>query len=255
MPATTSTTTFPISLTTLRAVPVPGRRDARLGIAPLAKVLPDAPAVLGAELTLERIEKLGAPNLVAAARTEHGPDQAADGDDVRSRPARQRETCFAVLRVDPGDVRVDDPDRASPRLPARTEEVELAQEGRFRPGTRPERPPGERERERIDARSVERGDPARAAEELHQQLAIRGRRPARPEGDVLGRHALDMRHTPAVAGDGEPLARPLDAAGALPGGQPERLSLEEATEVGIGDVAPEPVSGPRTARSGRSSSS
>ena len=46
---------------------------------------------------------------------------------------------------------------------------------------------------------------------------------------------LDVRHAAAVAPDREPAPRALCAHGALPP-EPERRALEEAPEVGVGDV-------------------
>ena len=86
--------------------------DPRLRVVPLPQVLPDAPPLLLPEPTLERVQELRATHLVSAARAEDRADQRADRDDVVPRPAAQREPGGPVLRVDPRDVRVDDPDRS-----------------------------------------------------------------------------------------------------------------------------------------------
>ena len=235
---------------------LPGDRDACLWIASLAEVFPDASPVLGAELSLERVEEPGAPHLVAAARAEHRPDQAADGDDVRPRPAGQRETGFAVLRVDPGDVRVDDPDRASPRLPSRPEQVELSREGRLRPGTRPERALP-RARGRTDRR------PARRARRSGRG---RGRAPS-GAGDPRRSPSLPRRprprpSTPLTCGTPQRsrvMVRPLRGRSTLrarsPGASPSVSRLKKRRRSASVTLPPQRASGPRTARSGRSSSS
>ena len=151
-----------------------------------------------------------AAHLVASSGTEDGAHQPADRDDVVARPRSDREPCTLVLGVDPGDVGVDDPDRLAALRTLRPQQRELRAEPRLRRRARPELPPGQREAEGVDARRVERRDAARAAQQLHDQLAVGRGRPARAEGDVLGGRPLDVRHAPPVAGDRDARARPLD---------------------------------------------
>lgn len=94
-----------------------GQGDVRLGVVSLPEVLPGAPARLLPELPLEQVEELGATHFVAPAGPEDGAHQASHRDDVVPRPGRDRKTGLPVLRVDAGDVRVDDPDRKPPLAP------------------------------------------------------------------------------------------------------------------------------------------
>ena len=93
-----STTTFPISLELCEPYANrPGHGDVRLGVVPLAQVLPDAPTRLLPELALEQVEELRAAHLVASSGAEDRADQPADRDDVVPRPRSDREPCLAVL--------------------------------------------------------------------------------------------------------------------------------------------------------------
>ena len=73
------------------------------------------------------------------------------------------------------------------------------------------------------------------AQQLDDQLAVLGRRPAGTEGDVGVGEALDVRHPPAIACDGDALAGPLDLDRLL-GAEPERLALEVPPEIGVGAI-------------------
>ena len=66
---------------------------------------------------------------------------------------------------------------------------------------------GERERERVDSRNVERGDPSRRTKQLQEQAAVLRRDPAGTELDVGARAAVDVRDAPAVAHDAQTCAR------------------------------------------------
>jgi len=208
--------------------------DARLRVVALAQVLEHLATVLGAELLLEQREELRAAHLLPAAGAEDGAHQPADRDDVVPRPARDRQVRPPVLRVDPGHIGVDQADRGQTLRALGPEQVELLREPRLDGLARAERPAGQRERERVHAGRVERGQPARAAQELHDQLAIGRGRPASAESDVRRGPSLDVRDAPAVARDRHARARPLGANGALRP-QAERLALEVAPQVGVRD--------------------
>ncbi len=206
--------------------------DACLGVVALTEVLPDPPTVLGPELPLQERQELRAPHLLTAARAEDRPDQPADRNDVVACPTPERQAGLAVLRVDPGDVGVDDPDGLAPSLPLGAEEAVLA--GKERLGLRAgaEGPTREREPERVDAGRVERRDATGAAEQLHDQLPVGGGRPACAEGDVRGGPPPDVRHAPPVPRDRHPRAGPLRSHGSL-GAEAERRALEEPPQIGV----------------------
>ncbi len=231
-----SSTTSPRRRAQRGAVREPPRhRDGRRGVLRVAQVVPHRVAGGAAEPVAERVEEEGAAALVAAADAEDRADERGDGDDVVPRPRRDPVAGARVERVDPRHVRVDVGDDAASAGALGAQERDLRREPRL--GLRRGRERGRRvgEREGVEAGDVERRDPARPAQQVHQQPAVLGGRPARAEHDVAPRSARDVRDVPAVAPDRDPGPRPHGAHDAAVGAEPRRL--EEALEVGRAHVA------------------
>ncbi len=111
-----------------------------------------------------------------------------------------------MVRVDPRDERAHVGEQLPP-VARRLQEPDRARELLLGLRARLEAATGERERERVDSRNVERGDPSRRTEQLQQQAAVLGRDPAGTELDVGARAAVDVRDAPAVAHDAQTRAR------------------------------------------------
>ena len=211
-----------------------GDRHRRLRVRLLAQVVPHREPLRGAEPLLQPGEELRARRLVAAARAEDGADERAERDDVVARERRDEAALRLEVRVDAAHVRVDVGDELTARLRLRRE-LHLRVEERLRLRARHELPPGERERERVVAGHVERGDARGPAEQLEVEAAVLGGRPA---GAELRRGAalpVDVRDVVRVAVDRHALLRMLGAH-RLRTAEAERLALVVPREVGRRDV-------------------
>ena len=229
-----------------------GDGGARIRVVELAEVVPDGAAALGAEPRLERAQELGRPHLVAAAGAEDGADQRGHGDDVVCRPRGDLEARAAVVGVDPRHVGLDVARHVASVPALAPQERKLRRQEALGRRAGDELPRAGGESERVEARDVQRRDPARPAQQRQQEAAIGGSGPACAEGDVRPRPAVHVRHAPAVADDADAGARALGADGASV--RPEAGGLEQAR--GGRDSSPcrAGASGRRRARAGRSSS-
>src|SRR4029079_8507933 len=134
----------------------------------LAQVVPHAEALRGAEALLKVGEKLGALRLVAAAGPEDGAEQRAERDPVVARVRCDRAALLLEVGVDAGDVRVDVLDQLPPaRRLLRELHLRGEERLRLRAGNEPAR--GQRERERVVPRNVERRAARRATERLERE--------------------------------------------------------------------------------------
>src|SRR5439155_8713145 len=144
----------------------PGQRDRRLGIVRLAQVVEDLAAGNGAKLGLERRQELRVVRLLAAVRAEARGDQRRRRDDVVRRIRLDRDPRLREVRVDPGDVRLQE-------LPVgRSERGDLPREKALRLRARGEYLAREGERDRIQPGRVDRSDACGAANQVEEQPAV-----------------------------------------------------------------------------------
>src|SRR4030081_1055773 len=108
---------------------------------------------------------------MSAACTEHRADQRPDRRDIVTRIRRDKAALALEVRIDAADVRVDICNQL-PSLLRLLRKGGLSCEERLRLGTRNELARGERDRESVVARNIERGDACRAAEQLKIDAAV-----------------------------------------------------------------------------------
>ena len=185
------------------------------------------------------------------------PISAADRDDVVPRPAAAAASppclyCALMPATYASMIRI-----ASPALRAlRAQQVELLREPRLRP----QRSAGTSCPESANANGLMPGASSAAMRPGPRRSSMSSCRSAAVAQPAPKATSSAVR--PLTCGTPHrsrvmvtPAARPLDADGAFAGAEAERLALEVAAQVGVRHAVARGGSAPRTARSGRSSSS
>jgi hypothetical protein len=167
-------------------------------------------------------------------RAEDGADQRSHARDVDRSPGVDGQRLRPVVRVDAGDegdhVAVE---LAAPRA-GTSRAVDLRPQDGLHLGARDVLSARQRKREGVQPRHVDGRDPSGVPQELEEQSAVLGSRPAGAEHDVGPGAAVNVRHVPAVAENPDARPRPLRARD--PAVDPEAGRLEVAPDVGRPDV-------------------
>ena len=171
------------------------RRDRRLGILRGTQVAPDVRAGR-AEPVAEGAEQLGAAHLVAAAGTEHLPQQAEDGDHVHVGPGLDAVVLGPVVCVDAGEERAHVGKQPPPAATVALQQAALTGDVALRLPARDELAQAGGEAERVLAGRVEDREARRVADRLHEEAAVLGGGPADRPVDVRASAGLDVRNAP-----------------------------------------------------------
>ena len=187
----------------------PARVDGRgFGVVRGTQVVEHCLALRPAKTLAQRVEEHRPPRLGAAVRPEPCGEQRADGYDVSCRVRRNRDVRLLEAGVEACHVRLDRRDHALASLPGLREQLHLLGQKRLALGARQERRAAERELRGVDAGDVERGGTSGPANELEQEATVLDGYQTCAVGDIRGRPARDVGHTPPVALDDEACARP-----------------------------------------------